>query len=171
MSRVIRGLAVGGTTLAVLGLGVAAAAADYPSYPMPAATTAAPAKAAPVAATSAPVTATLSAGKEVPKPTGAPAGATGSFKGTLAGSKLTYTLTFKGLSGAAIASHLHQGKPGVSGPVVVPLCPPGCTSPMKGTKTVSKSFLSAMKAGNAYVNIHTKKNPNGEIRGQVKVGT
>ena len=42
---------------------------------------------------------------------------------------------------------------------------------MKGTKTVSKSFLAAMKAGNAYVNIHTKKNPNGEIRGQVKVGT
>ena len=53
---------------------------------------------------------------------------------------------------------------------MVPLCPPGCTSPIKGTKTVSKTFLAAMKGGRAYVNVHTKKNPNGEIRGQVKVG-
>ncbi len=33
MSTVLRGLAVGGTTLAVLGLGVAAGVADYPVLP------------------------------------------------------------------------------------------------------------------------------------------
>ena len=31
--------------------------------------------------------------------------------------------------------------------------------------------IKAMKAGNTYVNIHTKKDPGGEIRGQIKKGS
>lgn len=170
MSNRLKGIAAGGTAVAVLGLGAGAALAanGYPSTPAPATVTTPAKVVAPAKALT--VSAALAPGKEVPKPTGKLGAATGTFAGTLKGAKLSYTLTFSGLSGPAIASHLHLGKPGVSGPVVVPLCPPGCTSPIKGTKTVSTSFLAAMKGGRAYVNVHTKKNPNGEIRGQVKVG-
>jgi hypothetical protein len=31
------------------------------------------------------------------------------------------------------------------------------------------SVLALMRAGNAYVNVHTKRNPNGELRGQIGV--
>jgi CHRD domain len=168
VSTSLKGLAAGGTALALLGLGAGVAAAGYPSTPAPTTTTAPAKVAAPAKALT--VSATLTPAQEVPKPTGKLSATSGSFTGTMTPSgKLTYTLTFKGLSGPATASHLHKGKPGTSGPVVVPLCPPGCTSPLKGTKTVSKSFLAAMKGGDAYVNVHTKKNPGGEIRGLVKV--
>ena len=84
----------------------------------------------------------------------------------------TYTLTFKRLTGPPFASHLHMGKPGASGPIVVPLCasPKTCKSPIKGSKSLTKSFIAAMRKGDAYVNIHTVKNAGGEIRGLIKVG-
>jgi hypothetical protein len=34
-----------------------------------------------------------------------------------------------------------------------------------GSLTVHDSIVALMRAGRAYVNIHTKKNPGGEIRG------
>jgi hypothetical protein len=34
-----------------------------------------------------------------------------------------------------------------------------------GSATVADSILTIMRAGRAYVNIHTRKNPGGEIRG------
>ena len=33
----------------------------------------------------------------------------------------------------------------------------------------AKAVIKALEAGKAYVNVHTAKNPAGEIRGQVKV--
>jgi hypothetical protein len=102
----------------------------------------------------------------VPKPT-APAGAKGTFTGTLKGRKLSFTLTFKGLSAAAIAGPIHIGKKGTSGPVSLPFCPPKCTSPIKGTYTVKASLRDAIERGGAYVNLHTQKNPGGEIRAQI----
>ncbi len=54
--------------------------------------------------------------------------ATGLFKATLtvAGAKgaLAVRLTFRNLSGPALAAHIHIGRPGQSGPVAVPLCGP-----------------------------------------------
>jgi CHRD domain len=114
------------------------------------------------------LSAKLTAGQEVPKPHGVPAGATGTFTGKLVGNKLTWKLTFKGLSGAAVAAHIHMGKRGTSGNVIVPLCPPGCRSGKTGSTTVKKSVRDAIERGLTYVNVHTKKNPGGEIRGQVK---
>ena len=69
--------------------------------------------------------------------------------GKLVGRKLTLTLTFKGLSGAANAAHIHTGKKGVSGPVALPLCPPGCKSPIKTTVTIPTRSQSA-GGGNRY---------------------
>ena len=114
------------------------------------------------------LSAKLTARQEVPKPTGAPAAATGTFTGKLVGNKLTWKLTYKGLSGKAVAAHIHMGKRGKAGNVLVPLCPPGCRSGKSGTTTVKKDVRDAIERGLTYVNVHTAKNPGGEIRGQVK---
>ena len=98
--------------------------------------------------------------------------ATGSFTGTLkvvsaSKSTLTYGLTYARLTGPALAAHVHLGAAGKAGKIVVPLCAP-CRSGAHATKAVSAVAAQAMIAGKAYVNVHTKKNPAGEIRGQVK---
>jgi hypothetical protein len=112
------------------------------------------------------------------KPTGevpaakAPAAAKGTFTGKYVenakGAVLTWKLSFSGLSGAAAAAHIHKGKAGVAGPVVVPLCGP-CSSGMTGKTNITKALIAALESGGAYVNVHTAKNPGGEIRAQVKV--
>ena len=110
--------------------------------------------------------ASLNRGQEVPKPKGVSLLAGGRFTATLSGSKLTWKLTFKRLTGQATAAHIHIAARGKSGPVAVPLCGP-CKSPVSGTAVLKSSVISAMKKGNSYVNVHTLKNPAGEIRGQV----
>lgn len=114
--------------------------------------------------------ATLKAATEVPAPKGA-AKASGSFTGTLKGRSLHWTLRFANLTSKPAGAHIHTGAKGRTGPVVVVLCGTNCHSPMSGTATLSAAFLKAMKAGGTYVNVHTTKNPSGEIRGQVKVTT
>jgi hypothetical protein len=115
--------------------------------------------------------ATLGAKAEVPAPKGAPAGAKGSFIGSYTEHQdkgvLTWRLTFSGLSGPGTAAHIHVGKVGVAGPVIVPLCGP-CKSGQSGKAPLSKAVISAIRSGKAYVNVHTAKNAAGEIRGQVK---
>lgn len=117
--------------------------------------------------------ATLSPGKEVPKPTGAKAGAGGLFSAGVTrkatGGTLAWRLTFHGLTGRAIAAHVHMGKPGVAGPIAVALCGP-CRSGQRGSAKVNARTVTALLAGRAYVNVHTTKNPGGEIRGQVVKG-
>src|SRR5262245_59500658 len=119
------------------------------------------------------VSASLKARSEVPRPTGVPAGATGSFSGTaveLANDKarVTWKLTFSHLSGAAIAAHIHIGKPGKAGPVVLALCGP-CRSGQTGKGLLTHAQFAKVEAGAGYVNVHTAKNAGGEIRGQIKV--
>ena len=115
-----------------------------------------------------PVSAKLNVKAEVPAPKGGKG--TGSFSGTLNGSKLTWKLTWGTLSGPANAAHIHLGKAGKAGNVVVPLCAGAtCKSGVHGTVTLKAAVLKALKAGGTYVNIHTAKNPAGEIRGQIAV--
>ena len=119
------------------------------------------------------LTANLKARSEVPRPTGVPVGATGLFTGKaveLANdkAKLTWRLTFAKLSGAAGAAHIHAGKVGKAGPVMVALCGP-CRSGQRGTATLTHAQFAKIEAGATYVNVHTAKNAGGEIRGQVKV--
>jgi hypothetical protein len=110
--------------------------------------------------------ATLNAKQEVPKQVVKDTKAKGKFTGTLVGSKLTWKLTFSGLTGPASAAHLHLGKAGVAGNVLVPLCAP-CRSGAHGKTAVSAAVKKALAHHKVYVNVHTAKNPNGEIRGQV----
>jgi CHRD domain len=112
--------------------------------------------------------ATLNAAQEVPKQAVKDTAAKGTFTGTLVGTKLTWKLTYSGLTGAASAAHIHLGAMGQAGNVVVPLCPP-CKSGMTGTATISKSLWNKIEKHLTYVNVHTGKNPAGEIRGQLAV--
>jgi hypothetical protein len=91
---------------------------------------------------------------------------TGTFTADIVGKKLTWTLKFSGLTGAASAAHIHLGAKGKAGNVLIPLCGP-CKSSMKGTAAVSAAQLRDIQKGMTYVNVHTAKFPNGEIRGQL----
>jgi hypothetical protein len=111
--------------------------------------------------------ATLNAGQEVPKQTFKVAGATGSFTGTMtATGKISWKLTYKTMSGAVMAAHIHSGKVGTAGAVMIPLCGP-CHSGQTGTGQATPAQVKLIKAHGSYVNLHTAKNPAGEIRGQV----
>lgn len=118
------------------------------------------------------LTANLKARFEVPKPTGVPTGAVGLFTGKAVEqgndqAALTWRLTFSKLSGRADAAHIHVGKPGKAGGVMLALCGP-CKSGQRGSAAITHAQLRTIRAGGAYVNVHTAKNPAGEIRGQVK---
>jgi hypothetical protein len=119
------------------------------------------------------LTAALGAAKEIPKPTGVRANAGGTFSAGLTrqGSRgtLAWRLTFRNLTGAAGAAHIHLARPGVAGPVAVPLCGP-CRSGVKGTSRINARTVTALLGGGAYVNVHTAKNAAGEIRGQIRKG-
>jgi hypothetical protein len=111
--------------------------------------------------------AALNIGQEKPIPKGTKLGASGRFTATLNGTSLTWRLTFKHLSGPATAAHIHHGLRKVAGPVIVPLCGP-CTSPATGgPTTLTADQVKDLLAGKYYVNVHTTKNPGGEIRGQI----
>ena len=117
------------------------------------------------------VSASLNSRQETPRPKRAVTAA-GAFTGTYVenktGAVLKWKLTFKRLTGSAAAAHIHGGKRGVAGPVLVALCGP-CKSGQTGTSKISKSVVDALEHGKAYVNVHTAKNAAGEIRGQVSV--
>jgi len=116
------------------------------------------------------LTARLSAAQEVPKPRATRAGAAGTFSAALvrsgAGGTISWRLTFQGLTGKATASHIHAGVRGRAGAVRVSLCGP-CKSGARGSAKVDAKTLTALLAGGTYVNVHTARNPAGEIRGQV----
>jgi hypothetical protein len=112
---------------------------------------------------------TLNSRQEVPRPKGA-ARAAGRFTVTAvktgSSAVLTWRLTFSKLTGRAAAAHIHTGRTGVAGPVAVALCGP-CRSGVSNKATVTGATLAALEAGRAYVNVHTARNPGGEIRGQI----
>lgn len=113
---------------------------------------------------------TLSAGQERPKPKGKRRGSgtfTAAVRKSGASGEITWRLTFSKLSGRAVAAHIHRGARGRTGPVIVALCAP-CRSGARGTATAGPAVLDALEAGRAYVNVHTVRNPAGEIRGQIR---
>lgn len=80
---------------------------------------------------------------------------------------LRWKLSYRGLTGAAIAGHFH-GPATVSTSAGVALAFKGAvTSPMDGQVTLTLEQMTDLLAGRWYVNIHTMAFPAGEIRGQM----
>jgi hypothetical protein len=79
---------------------------------------------------------------------------------------ITYTVTYAALTGDATMAHIHgPALPGANAGVIVVLAPPA--SPIKGSATLTADQVADLEAGKYYINVHTAKNPGGEIRGQL----
>ena len=123
----------------------------------------------------------LSGLNERPTPVTTTATGSSTFE-VLADGSVRYNVSVAGLAGATMA-HIHTAVADSAGPIVVTLF---TTSTPTGTLTgtlASGSFgasniqltgvsmdslLLLMRRGGTYVNVHTAKNPNGEIRGQIE---
>ena len=118
------------------------------------------------AATNSPdLTATLTGKAETPK--GDPNGS-GIAIVDLSGGKRTVCWEFRNIKtiGKPAAAHIHKGRPGVAGPVVVPF---GGAYKAKGCISATKAVIEAIEAHPAryYVNVHNAAFPGGAIRGQL----
>jgi hypothetical protein len=117
--------------------------------------------------------------------------AKGTFHATLdrESQELPFTLNYSALSSSVLFAHIHFAKERVAGGVITFLCggggKPACPQEgsIDGAVTPSdivgpeaqglspNSFdglVAAIVSGAAYVNVHTDKFPQGEIRGQLK---
>jgi CHRD domain len=131
--------------------------------------------------------ATLS-GKQQAPPIDTPAHGTATFTLSTTGKSLTYRLWVADIDGVSMA-HIHIGPEGQEGPVAAwlyPSKPPAVVKEGKFTGVLARGTITAaeligplqgktiadlvadIKAGNAYVNVHTTAHPAGEIRGQIK---
>ena len=66
------------------------------------------------------------------------------------------------------AAHIHEGAAGANGPVIMPLTrisEQSFTAPQNAKLTDAQ--YNAYKAGNLYINAHSAKYPDGEVRAQI----
>ena len=93
---------------------------------------------------------------------------------TINGNLVSYRVELSNIDSAFLA-HVHHAVAGLNGPVRVNLyIPPRVPEPLdfsglmvEDTITVPDSVLAFIRGGETYVNVHTKVNAGGEIRGQL----
>jgi CHRD domain len=122
----------------------------------------------------------LTGAAERPNPVETTATGTATVTFNEADSTFTYELTVSNLNDVT-AAHIHIGKAEEAGPPAANLldvAPAGavngtlCSGTIKASDLKGEtieSLLTKMRAGDTYVNVHTKANPDGEIRGQLVV--
>jgi Cu/Zn superoxide dismutase len=120
--------------------------------------------------------------EETKKPESKASGKT-EFKLSKDGKSLSFILHVKNLTDPN-AAHIHMAKKGEDGPPVAGLASEAKSGKFSGVlaqgtimdkdligplqgKTVA-DLVNLFKSGDAYVNVHTAANPDGEIRGQIK---
>jgi hypothetical protein len=142
------------------------------------------------------VKADMLTGYQEATPAGVSSTASGTFSATIdedaTPPNITYTLTYVGLSGPALFSHIHFGNRYDSGGVSTflcggstkPACPAGTTTEATVTGAIVPSdvigpasqgigegdfakLVDAIRSGVTYVNVHSPAFPAGEIRGQI----
>ena len=105
----------------------------------------------------------MTPGAELP-PTESDATGTADFSVDTDSHKISWTVSVDGLTGDPTAAHVH-------GPAsATENAPPEISmsdSMMDGSADITDDQLSDMKDGMTYVNVHTAKYPDGEIRGQI----
>ena len=90
----------------------------------------------------------------------------GTFTYDPASKELAYNVTYEGLTGPAMAAHIHgPAEPGANAGPVIPF--PAATSPITGKAVLTDAQAAELAAGKYYVNVHTAANRGGEIRGQI----
>jgi hypothetical protein len=110
------------------------------------------------------------AGNQAVPPTGS--GATGAARfDVMSDGTIHWSLQTTGLD-TVLAAHIHAGKRGQNGDVVVPLYTGGPTRDLNVTGTITDPAQIAaavwlFRSDSAYVNVHTPRFIGGEIRGQV----
>jgi hypothetical protein len=110
--------------------------------------------------------ATLDGKSEVP-PNASTGTGTADIDYDAATKKLSWKLTYSGLSGPAIAAHFHgPAEPDKNAGVAVAI-PNAIEVPAEGSAILTDAQAADLMAGKYYVNVHTAANPGGEIRGQV----
>jgi Cu/Zn superoxide dismutase len=82
-----------------------------------------------------------------------------------AAKKVMWTVKVDGLTGAATAAHIHG--PAAKGAKAAPEIDMSKTI-MDGSAAITDAQIADIKAGKTYVNVHTAKFPDGEIRGQLE---
>jgi hypothetical protein len=118
---------------------------------------------------------TMTPGQEIPRPKGTNSQTKGGFTVTVTRSgrstEARWRFSWFSLTGRPTAAHLHVGARGKQGPVIVFLCGTAkvpCRKDRGGVTKLSFAQAQALEKGNIYVNIHTRKNPGGEVRGQLR---
>jgi hypothetical protein len=120
----------------------------------------------------------LTPAEEVPAPK--PTTASGTAVVIIYADEIEYQLSAVNITGITMA-HIHNGAPGVAGPIVVtlfqPASPTGAVNGIFASGTLNATNLppgvtmaslkTLLLSGNAYVNVHTTNNQPGEIRGQL----
>lgn len=103
-------------------------------------------------------------GKSESPATDSPATATADIKIDTDAKTISWTIKSTGLTGPATAAHFHgPADPGTNAKPEIDISKAIET----GTMPITAEQLADFNAGKIYVNIHTAKFPNGEIRGQV----
>jgi hypothetical protein len=110
--------------------------------------------------------ATLNGASEVPATTGTGKGEA-DIDFDAATKKMSWKLTYSGLSSPASAAHFHGPAEAGKNAGVALAIPNATSSPVDGSATLTDAQAADLLAGRYYINIHTAANPGGEIRGQV----
>jgi hypothetical protein len=120
----------------------------------------------PAVADTATFTADLNGERQAP-PTDSRAKGRGDFTYDDTRKKLSWTITYWGLSDKAKSAHLHgPASEGANADKMITVSP--LQSPIKGAAILTEQQVKALTAGDMYIDLHTAKFPDGEIRGQLE---
>jgi hypothetical protein len=91
---------------------------------------------------------------------------TGSVTAELSGARLTINGTFAGLRSPATVARLHKAPMGLRGPAVSDLTVAKATSgAVSGNLTLTAGQLEDLRGSRFYLQIHSEKAPEGNLRG------
>lgn len=91
----------------------------------------------------------------------------GSAKAVLTGNKLTVEGTFEGLRSPATVARIHLAPRAMRGPAVLDLmvAAKGTTGTLSGSLELTPRQLEALEKGSLYIQLHSEKAPDGNLRG------
>jgi Cu/Zn superoxide dismutase len=177
MRRGLLSIAAGAVVLAFTSVAPGAFAKTPPATPVtaksppvtaPSSTaTPVPAKSSPTPTATASLTVKMAGANETP-PVNTAATGTGKITVDATRNQLCWNLSVQKLQGTVTGAHIHRAPAGKAGPIVLYLSPPtGGTA--QGCKGVGPPLARGIVKNPAdyYVNVHTSKFPDGEIRGQL----